>query len=333
MLPSRPTVVGAPSIELSTASSAASTTASNRSSSAAPGDRGVPSAACRRGRRGRSCEAARKISPLPWWAVEPVRARPSPIRRASRAQPAPSTGASVTTTPMHEPAGRGGPSSAPGSSRPTGTPSTVSRSRSPKLVSSSTATVWPAGRDPRRRADAALEAEAGHPGAGADRALGGRRRRPARGQRRRVRGAHVVGRRPACARQSLRNESSHSPTTGITTSSATPACCSRAIWQRGVVHPAELHRRGQVDRRLDDAPLAGGEEAGALAGAVEHRAARGERPGVGVLGEHQRGDAGARGAASLGRRRLVADHRGVAEPDARRRRGPSWSGRSAARRS
>ena len=30
-------------------------------------------------------------------------------------------------------------------------------------------------------------------------------------------------------RQSLRNESSHSPTTGMTTSSATPGCCSSAI--------------------------------------------------------------------------------------------------------
>ncbi len=33
------------------------------------------------------------------------------------------------------------------------------------------------------------------------------------------------------ARQSLRKESSHSPTTGITTSPATSGCCARAIWQ------------------------------------------------------------------------------------------------------
>ena len=32
-------------------------------------------------------------------------------------------------------------------------------------------------------------------------------------------------------RQSLRNESSHSPTTGITTSSATPPSRSSSIWQ------------------------------------------------------------------------------------------------------
>ena len=117
-------------------------------------------------------------------------------------------------------------------------------------------------------------------------------------------------------RQSLRNESSHSPTTGITTSSATPGSPLQGDLARRVVDPAELHRGGEVDRRLDDAPLACREEAGALARAVEHRAARGQRPGVGVLGEHQGGDAGARGAASLGRSRLVPDHRGVAEPHA-----------------
>src|SRR4029079_11873416 len=42
---------------------------------------------------------------------------------------------------------------------------------------------------------------------------------------------------PTCIRrQSLRKESSHSPTTGITTSSATPRCCSSAISQ-AASHP------------------------------------------------------------------------------------------------
>ena len=39
-------------------------------------------------------DVAMKISPLPWCATEPVRANPSPIRRANRAHPAPSAGAS-----------------------------------------------------------------------------------------------------------------------------------------------------------------------------------------------------------------------------------------------
>jgi hypothetical protein len=45
---------------------------------------------------------------------------------------------------MQEPAGVAGPG-AGGSRRPHGTPSTTSWSRVPKLVSSSTATVWPSG--------------------------------------------------------------------------------------------------------------------------------------------------------------------------------------------
>ena len=48
---------------------------------------------------------------------------------------------------MHEPAGAAGPDSpgGAGSSRPAGTPSMVSRSRSPKFVSTSTPTVCPDG--------------------------------------------------------------------------------------------------------------------------------------------------------------------------------------------
>jgi hypothetical protein len=88
---------------------------------------------------------ARKISPLPWCAVLPVRASPSPARRAARWHVAASSGPSVIATTMHEPAGpgRGGPGS--GSSWPAGTPATVSRRRSPKLVSVTTPTVAPPG--------------------------------------------------------------------------------------------------------------------------------------------------------------------------------------------
>ncbi|HTT55277.1 MAG TPA: hypothetical protein VMH35_28130 [Streptosporangiaceae bacterium] len=90
---------------------------------------------------------ARKISPLACCPVLPVRARPRPARRASRWQPALSSGPSVSTTTMHEPAGRaeGCPGPGPGSSRPAGSPATVSRSRTPKLVIVTTPTVTPLG--------------------------------------------------------------------------------------------------------------------------------------------------------------------------------------------
>ena len=166
--------------------------------------------------------AARKISPLPWCAVEPVRARPSPTRRASRSQPSGSTGASVTTTPMQEPAGLGG-SSCSGSSRPTGTPSTVSRSRWPKLVISSTATVWPPGvtRDdvpmpplkPRHDIPVPPPTDPSSGGAADPRDASA-----ASWAARTSSGAtHMV-------RMSLRKESSHSATTGTKMSSTSSGC-------------------------------------------------------------------------------------------------------------
>src|SRR5580658_10684767 len=102
-----------------------------------------------------------KISPLPWWPVEPVLARPSPARRASLVHAAESSGASVTMTTMQDPAGAGAGAGggavgdgadgagraggAAGSARPTATPLTVSRSWLPKFVSTSTPTVCPDG--------------------------------------------------------------------------------------------------------------------------------------------------------------------------------------------
>ncbi len=115
----------------------------------------------------RPVATARKISPLPWCPVEPVLASPSPARLASRTHAAESSGASVTVITMHEPAGgaaaggaaaggepasgavaggaAAGDSSAGGSIRPTGTPSIVSRSCSPKFDITSTPTTWPDG--------------------------------------------------------------------------------------------------------------------------------------------------------------------------------------------
>ena len=116
-------------------------------------------------------ERPRKISPDPWWATDPARASPRPIRVASRRHPSVSSGASVTTTPRQEPAGGGDRPRRPpagtahprhrapaaraardGSSSPTGPASAPparqrpsSRSHCPKLVSSRTPTVCPEG--------------------------------------------------------------------------------------------------------------------------------------------------------------------------------------------
>ena len=253
MLPSRPVVVGAVSSELSTASSAASTTASNRSSSArpettAPSSQDEPSRSARR-----VVETPRKISPLPWCAVEPVRASPSPIRRASRAQSA----LIDRCVGDHDADARAG--------RPLGV-------RRPRAAAARRDAVdgqplalaevgeqqdrhgVPVGRDPRRRADAALEAQAGHPGAGADRALrraaSPRRARPAR----RACAAATSSCSTCIRRQSLRNESSHSPTTGITTVVGHPGVLLERDPAGRVVDAAQLHGRGEVDRRLERRP-------------------------------------------------------------------------------
>ena len=253
VLPSRPTVVGAASIEFSTASSVASTTASNSGSRPAPGDararaRVAPSRSARA-----VVEAARKISPLPWWAVEPVRARPSPIRRASRAQPAPSTGASVTTTPMHDPAGRWRAVGAgSGSSRPTGTPGDGQpRAARRSWSAAAPRPCGPSGVTRDDGADAALEAEARHAGAGADRALAGRARstpREASAAACAARTSSAVDLHPAAVVEervvALGDHRDHHVV-------GHPGVLLERDLARGVVHPAELHRRGQVDRRLD----------------------------------------------------------------------------------
>ena len=96
--------VGAVSMLFSTASSVASTTASKNGSRARP-ETGLTAAEGPPLAARKPVASARKISPLPWCAVDPVLARPRPARRASRAHPAESIGASVTTTVMHDPLG------------------------------------------------------------------------------------------------------------------------------------------------------------------------------------------------------------------------------------
>ena len=118
-----------------TASSAASTTAANIGFRAASSIGRMPARA--------AVLNAAKISPLPWRATDPARARPRPTRRARRSSWAGEHGASVATMPMQLPAS---PPSGDGSGggrsvRPTGTPSTVSRSAEPKLVRRRTPTV------------------------------------------------------------------------------------------------------------------------------------------------------------------------------------------------
>ena len=148
------------------------------------------------------------------------------------------------------------------------TPSMRSVAREPKLASTSTPTVARR-RDAARRADAALPVEA--------RSCPCRRRRApsattspaARGERAAASAASTW-----TTRASLSQLSSHSPTTGMTTSS-TPTAGSAAHRGRdgAVVDAADRHRRGQVDRRLDHAPLGDLQRAGQLARAVEHRGA------------------------------------------------------------
>ena len=148
----------------------------------AAGDRRGRLGAWPRGAR-RPSAAARNSSPRRWCAVEPVRARPSPTRVASRSQAPWSSGASVTTTPRHDPAGGG--CACPGcpmpSSRSDHAPADREAVPLPEVREQHDADDVPVGQHARRRPDAALPAEAGHPRAGADRAQVRRRAGPGRG--------------------------------------------------------------------------------------------------------------------------------------------------------
>ena len=144
VLPSRPVTVGACSRLLSTASSVASTTAAKNGSRARPRDRRRPvgAVAARRAQPGRRGEED--------LAAAVVRGRAGPGQaRARPAGPAAGRPRRVQRrVGQHDDdarAGRRRPGrtrpAAAGSSRPTGTPSMVSRSRSPKFVITSTPTV------------------------------------------------------------------------------------------------------------------------------------------------------------------------------------------------
>ena len=123
------------------------------------------------------------MSPLPLAPTPPTRASPTVARCASRRHWCGSSGASVATTTMIEPAlGRRGAAAATaprrsGSRRPTGTPS-IAQQIAPAVVGLDQHADRPAAalrrQDARGGADAALELVADHPGAAADAALGDR---------------------------------------------------------------------------------------------------------------------------------------------------------------
>ena len=141
--PSTPVTVSATKSALVTASSLASTTAVNTASSDLSASSRVSVKPVANRRRRFVVDAARKMSPLPWWATEPILPSPNPTRRATRSSWRASSGMSVNTMPMHDP-----PASSTGATSrsavivsPTGTPPIRSSFEPPKLHSSSTPTV------------------------------------------------------------------------------------------------------------------------------------------------------------------------------------------------
>ena len=128
--------------------------------------------------------------------------------------------------------------------------------------------------------------------------------------------------RPASAastwtvRASFSQLSSHSPTTGITTSSTPTAGVGLdGRGDRTVEDASDRHRRREVDGRLEQPPLRDLQEAGQLARAVQHRGAGPHRLAeetVGPAGQ-DRGDTGAGHTAAHRRLRLVAPHRDVTD--------------------
>ena len=255
---------------------------------------------------------ARKISPLPWCATEPVRPRPSPARRASRVSCAGASGASVATTAMQLPAG----AARARLRRPAARGRPARRRRAgPAPRRSSRARARRRSRRPRARAGSPCRCRPSSrsrscpvPAPTAPSATA-----PPRA---------CASARPASAASTCTTAlsesqlSSHSPTTGITTSSVPTAGIGGDRRGDGAVEDApDRHRRREVDRRLDQPPLRDRDEAGHLPRAVEHRRPGGHRLAeepVGGPGQ-DRGHAGARDPAAAG---LVAPDRDVADPHA-----------------
>ena len=171
----------------------------------------------------------------------------------------------------------------------------------------------PAGQHPGRGADAALVAEAAHPGARADRALG-RGAVPAAD----ARAAASASRTSwwlTCIRRGFAEEAvvalGHDRDDHVV--DADPRLFRDQQLARGVVDPAELHGRGEEHRGLGQPPLLRGEQPGAFAGPIEYGPAGRHRGAEQVTARVDHGDPGPGDAAAGRRRGLVPPHRGVAQ--------------------
>ena len=260
-------------------------------------------------------EKATKISPLPWWATEPVRARPRPARRARRSSWAGCSGASVATTAMQLPAGGRG-------SMPVADRREDRHAVDPQILCRAEVREHEhadgridRGNEAAGRPDAALPAERDHARCPRRRIPGRRRRSTAAPDgaagvlRLDLHRARVV--EPAVV--ALADDRDHDV---VGADGRIRLTRSR---DGAVEDAADGHRRGEEDGRLDQPPFRDLEEAGQLACAVQRR-----RPGRHGTPEHgvarpgqDRGDAGAREAAADGRLGLVADDGDVADAHAR----------------
>jgi len=170
----------------------------------------------------------------------------------------------------------------------------------------------PAGQHSGRGADAALVTEAAHPGARADRALGGRAGPggPAgRGQR--IPHVLVADLHPAWFAEEAVVALGHDRDDDVVDTD--PWLFRDQQFAGGVVDPAELHGRGEEHRGLGQPPLLRGQQPGAFAGPVEHRPAGRHRVAEQVTARVDHGDSGPGDAAAGRRRWLVPPHRGVAQ--------------------
>ena len=155
-------------------------------------------------------------------------------------------------------------------SRPTGTPSTRRSERAPEVGQQQHPHQRSALGDPAGRADPALPLEAHHARARAHRSLdhviGRRRVRQRTGRIRRLDLHHARVVQPAVV--AFRHDRDHH----LVDAHARVGIDGGR--HRAVVDAPDRHRRGQVDRRLEPAPLADHERARHLTGAVEHGHAR-----------------------------------------------------------
>ena len=239
-----------------------------------------------------------------------MRAR-APRRRASRASCAGPSGASVATTAMQLPASRDRDAGGPGSTRPAGTPSTRRSGADPKFASTSTPTVAPAAGAIRLAVPIPpfqSKQTIPVPAPTAPSATGPSARRGERA----ARVPRLDLDRPAVAEPAVVALPHHRDDDVLR---AHGGVGGDGRGDRTVEHAPDRHRGRQVDRRLDHAPLGQAHEAGQLARAVEHRAARGHGRGEQPVRRPGR-DRGHAGPGDPAAARLVAPDRHVPHPHA-----------------